>query len=437
MYIPIFFFQAEDGIRDRSPSRGLGYLYKEQVTDSPRTYTVDIQPADAPWVHRFFGTVISKLAFAQQDNLIKCTASLMPRKAFINSRVLGAVNSGTTLTLDQTSGLLAGDSILILQKEDGYTTVQTHIIDSTTDETTLVVTSAFNAQVDVDDIVVIKRATATYDQDLELTWLGGTAISTGDDIDNTAAENFEDFSIDFTNETEQRWFGGKTAAARYPGDVLTKGYTGEGKIAKFYDSESKLDKARSNDKLAVRFLFEGETALSANSAVAAYSTWGTTNGFRVTATTAGKAGNDISVTLVIAADDNLAASKSGNTITVALANATSSKNTGTLIAAAIEALSGVEGDAEGDGSEEFTAAEPSANLGFKSSGTNVVGRDASEKSYLQIDLADVRINPFFPSASEDSILQQEVPFTIYKDTLGDLRKNWSTRVFLVNDVTSY
>ena len=27
----VFFFQAEDGIRDRSPSRGLGDVYKRQV----------------------------------------------------------------------------------------------------------------------------------------------------------------------------------------------------------------------------------------------------------------------------------------------------------------------------------------------------------------------------------------------------------------------
>ena len=28
---PSFFFQAEDGIRDRSPSRGLGDVYKRQI----------------------------------------------------------------------------------------------------------------------------------------------------------------------------------------------------------------------------------------------------------------------------------------------------------------------------------------------------------------------------------------------------------------------
>ena len=29
----VFFFQAEDGIRDRSPSRGLGDVYKRQFLD--------------------------------------------------------------------------------------------------------------------------------------------------------------------------------------------------------------------------------------------------------------------------------------------------------------------------------------------------------------------------------------------------------------------
>ena len=31
-----FFFQAEDGIRDRSPSRGLGDVYKRQVLYRPK-----------------------------------------------------------------------------------------------------------------------------------------------------------------------------------------------------------------------------------------------------------------------------------------------------------------------------------------------------------------------------------------------------------------
>ncbi len=32
MLLMFFFFQAEDGIRDRSPSRGLGDVYKDRTT---------------------------------------------------------------------------------------------------------------------------------------------------------------------------------------------------------------------------------------------------------------------------------------------------------------------------------------------------------------------------------------------------------------------
>lgn len=84
---------------------------------------------------------------------------------------------------------------------------------------------------------------------------------------------------------------------------------------------------------------QGETAIEANSAVAASSTWGSGTGFIVTAATAGKAGNDINVTLVVGSTDTLSATQTGNNIVVNLANATASKNTGTLIAAAIDALS--------------------------------------------------------------------------------------------------
>ena len=35
MWLLFFFFQAEDGIRDRSPSRGLGDVYKRQDIAKP------------------------------------------------------------------------------------------------------------------------------------------------------------------------------------------------------------------------------------------------------------------------------------------------------------------------------------------------------------------------------------------------------------------
>ena len=38
-----FFFQAEDGIRDRSPSRGLGDVYKRQVNVSSKAKVTNIK----------------------------------------------------------------------------------------------------------------------------------------------------------------------------------------------------------------------------------------------------------------------------------------------------------------------------------------------------------------------------------------------------------
>jgi hypothetical protein len=100
------------------------YRHIFEVTDTPKTYTIDIQPADAPWVHRFFGVQESKIVLTQEDNIIKCTASLMPRKAFISSRVTTEATSGTTLALDQTSGLVAGDVLYIVDKDDGFTLIK-------------------------------------------------------------------------------------------------------------------------------------------------------------------------------------------------------------------------------------------------------------------------------------------------------------------------
>ena len=45
MYKRHFFFQAEDGIRDRSPSRGLGDVYKRQA-QKVKQYTEDLKATD-------------------------------------------------------------------------------------------------------------------------------------------------------------------------------------------------------------------------------------------------------------------------------------------------------------------------------------------------------------------------------------------------------
>lgn len=409
------------------------------VSDTPLTYTFDIKPANAPWVHRYFGVYVTKLSFEPEENKLKCTATLMPRKAFIQARVTTAASSGTSLDLDQTSGLTTSDTIIVLQKEDGYTTIAEYTIAAVNSETNLTV-STISDTLEVGDIVVIKKATESYDQDKVLTWNGGAAVFTGDDIDNTSNENKEEFSLEYNNEVEARFFGGLDESARFPGDIITKGYFASGQLTKYYDDQLNLDKLRKSTKVGIRVKFEGETALESNSSQKARTYWGTGNGFYVEASTAGQDGNDINVTIVIAADDNLAVSKSGNNILISLANTTASKNTGTLIAAAVNALSGVDSVAEGTGAEQFTAAVDNTNLGDAISGATapVVGRDANQVPSIWFEHADAKMDPFFPSASEDDVLVEEIPFTFYKDTeSGNQAKKISTRIRLVNDVSSY
>lgn len=418
------------------------YAHEFKVQNEGKTYTMDVQPADAPWVHRFFGVRVMGLTFTKEDNGILASASLMPTKAFILAKVTTAANSGTTLLVDQTEGLTTADTILVLDKANGYTTVKELTI-SSVDSATQLTTSTIDVQLDVGDIVVIKRATVTdssYTQCKPFQFSNGTTIYEGDDIDNLTAITKEDFEIALTNDLEARYGSGSTEAARYPFEVLTKGYTATGKMTRFYNSELNLARLRGNTKVGIRYLFQGLSAITANSAQAASSTWGASNGFTVTASTAGKAGNDINVQLVVNTTDTLAVTKSGNNIIVKLASTTASNNTGTLIAAAIDALSDVASAAAGTGATTFTAAEDNANLGFKSSGTNAVGLDASQVPYLQVDFADGRYEPFFPSNEEDNIVPEEITFTAYKDQSCDTlayQKGWSTRVLLVNGTSSY
>ena len=62
-----FFFQAEDGIRDRSPSRGLGDVYKRQKID----YKMVMTATNASWdvLHVYFEAQREKMMYemAQRD----------------------------------------------------------------------------------------------------------------------------------------------------------------------------------------------------------------------------------------------------------------------------------------------------------------------------------------------------------------------------------
>lgn len=425
---------------------GTAYRHVWEVEDDDNIYTFDIQPGDAPWKHRFSSVHVSQIELAREDNAIKCTISVMPTKGFITARVTSAVNSGTTLPVDQTTGLTTSDTLLILSRETGYTTLKELTISSIDSETQLT-TSTIDVQLDADDIVVLKTSVVNdtdYDQCVPLQFANGMAFYTGTDIDNTTEEKIEDFTITLQNELEARYASGDNEVSRMPNEVYMKGYMSSGQVTKTYNNESYIDKLRANAQFGARFRFNSHEVVTANIAQKAKTTWGA-NGFYIEASTAGRAGNDYNVTIVINDTDDLAASISGKNILIELANATASKNTGTLIASAVNALSGVDAVANGTGATQFTSAEPNVNLGHAvgTSGSTAtvdqVGADASQRAYLQLDFSCARIEPFFVNNEEDNLITQEIPFKFYKDVdcADDQRKNWSGKVFLYNSKASY
>ncbi len=52
---------------------------------------------------------------------------------------------------------------------------------------------------------------------------------------------------------------------------------------------------------------------------------------------------------------------------------------------------------------------------------------------VRIDLPDTRFNPFGDNLSDDAIVDEEVPYSAYKDDTEGV----STRVILRNGVSSY
>ena len=69
----VFFFQAEDGIRDRSPSRGLGDVYKRQEYDNNTHKAEQALPA---WRGAARSSRDTKLLLSSSDGARSCRIRL-------------------------------------------------------------------------------------------------------------------------------------------------------------------------------------------------------------------------------------------------------------------------------------------------------------------------------------------------------------------------
>ena len=403
--------------------------------ESIETYTFDVKKAGYDYVFRYFGVHLAKGAFSQSDNKIMSALDVQAMGSFTSARITTAASSGTSLLVDQTSGLTTDDTIQVLDKDDHSTVIAEYTITAIVSETALTV-STISVQLDQLDIVVIKKGTATYDIGENMIFVGGSDYLVGSKdpypVDNASTIDAEDFTFEFENDLDIRHSAsGCDFADRFPSAINIKSFRATGSFTKFYETIAQYEDLRNNQVIGTRMSSCGAT-LDTNSAVAATATIGSgTDGVvTITSDTAGRADEDINIKVNVAVDDTLAAVLSGNNITVSLANSTTSKNTATLVAGVIDALSGVSATASGTGATLFAiAALDKLNLGDV-----ISGRDATEKENLRISYPNTQYEVFGADLTEDDVINQEIPFIANYDEDGDKE---TVRVVLRNGVSSY
>ena len=204
-------------------------------------------------------------AFAQSDNIMTAGVKLMARSAFHGARVLAAVTAGAgskTITLDQTQGLVASDSIKVYRQGTGFldfsaASVTTHTINSIIAETSINITNLQTALA-IGDIIVLAPITPSYSIDDEFVWIGGSQIQLGSSRTSLADIDVQDYSMIITSELEERHAAqGTNFADRFPSDLLEKGFTANGTFTLHNENEDFYRLLRKNTDQAIELYTRG------------------------------------------------------------------------------------------------------------------------------------------------------------------------------------
>jgi hypothetical protein len=413
---------------DTTLTAGKSYQHDFRDKSTIPTYTFDVKVGGEDYVTRYTGVRVGSIELSLNDNKWIATLSVMCHAAFSNARVTLAASSGTSLKLDQTFGLTTSDTLQVLDKDNPSTVIAEYTIAAIVSEREITV-STISASLGVDDIVVIKAATPSYNIGENLIYKGGTEIylGHGDNALQNLVQNVdvEEMTLTFTNEYEPRYgASGCDVVDRFPTKLLLKGWACEVSFNKYHSNPEFLAALRSVEKLGLRVEICGET-LDTNSAVAATGVLESSGAgiVTVTADTAGEEGNDYAVQ-VVQGTSTLSASISGKMITVTL-DSDAGDNTVALVAAVIDALSGV--SAVETGSGNVTVTDNPNKIEFSG------GRDANEEAKVFIDFSDIRVQPFNANLSAEDVINEEITATAFRDS-NDKRE---VRVRLRNSIASY
>lgn len=239
-----------------------GHEFKTPQSSLP-TFTVEFGFDDK--AYRYTGVRFNSFnSVAQEDNIITLELSFMARAEFKHARVTLATASGAgakTITVDQTTGLAASDSVKIFRPSTGAfldfegAADKIHTVNAVVSETTFTVTNLQTSTV-VGDLVMLSPQTPSYTLDKEFSWIGGSVVKIADSITAAlaaSAECIEDFEIAIMNELEPRHCAsGVNVINRFPSKLLLKGADGTGSLTKVYVDDSFLDRLRNSTLTALQ-----------------------------------------------------------------------------------------------------------------------------------------------------------------------------------------
>ena len=171
-------YLAGSPVTDSTPTEVTEYLhvFTAPYNSALGTFTLDIAIGDDDSIRRYVGCKLTSFAIAVEGNVYRVTAGVMAQYEFITARLLTATTaSGTTLNIDQVSGLVVGD-VLNIGLGLGGAIEEEKAVETLTDETAIEVAATANNHA-VNSLISIKRQTPVFKQvnKITLTGTSGTA----------------------------------------------------------------------------------------------------------------------------------------------------------------------------------------------------------------------------------------------------------------------
>jgi len=251
-------------------------VYGHQFTapqNSLPTFTIEIGFDNE--AYRYTGVRFNSFeSIGQEDNIIAAEVGIFARSEFKHARVTAVLSSGAgskTISLDQTTGLVALDTIKVFRPSTGAfldfsaSSVKTHTIGTVASETSITVTNLQTALA-VGDLIVLAPQTPSYTIDKEFSWIGGSVARLGTTMSgalSATADSLEDFELKLVSELEgKHGANGVNVINRFPSANFLKGLTGEGKINRTYTDMTYLDKLRNNTQVSLQISHQGSLITS-------------------------------------------------------------------------------------------------------------------------------------------------------------------------------